>query len=54
MEPYRTPPVGLDQGLMVSPKWLKSVAEPMPNSSMLVLPTTTPPAASSRSTTVAL
>ena len=41
-------------GLRVGPKYEFSVDEPMANSSMLVLPTGTAPAASSRSTTVAL
>ncbi len=41
------------QGLRQGPKALFSLDEPMANSSMLSLPTTTAPATSSRSTTVA-
>ena len=40
-------------GLRVGPKADVSVEEPMANSSMLVFPTTTAPARSSRVTTVA-
>src|SRR3954464_3343461 len=41
-------------GLRVGPKAEFSVDEPMANSSRLVLPTTTAPAATTRSTTVAV
>ena len=50
-DPPGTRPVSW--GLRVGPKAEVSVEEPMANSSMLVLPTTTAPAARSRVTTVA-
>src|SRR5882672_9183752 len=41
------------QGLRTGPKWLVSLDEPIANSSILVLPSTTTPAARSFDTTVA-
>ena len=54
-EPPDDPPGTRDRswGLRVGPKAEFSVELPMANSSRLVLPTTTAPAAASRSTTVA-
>ena len=55
-EPPEEPPGTLEgsRGFFVGPKAEFSVDEPMANSSRLVLPTGTAPAASRRSTTVAL
>ena len=55
-EPPLEPPgaCASDQGFAVGPKAEFSVEEPIANSSQLVLPTMTAPAAASRSTTVAL
>ena len=54
-EPPDEPPAtrSRSQGFRTGPKWLDSLEEPIANSSMLVFPRVTMPAARRRSTTAA-